>query len=145
MIREAKVSEVRRVAEFMKGFEKVTPLLKLDIHHTVEQYERFISKGIGAILMLLNERGSLHGGLGFITYPDLHSGDMMAVETFWYVDPNHRGRGVQLVREFEKRAKEQGCKKVAMIHLMDSYPAELENLYSRMGYTLIEKHYVKEV
>jgi GNAT superfamily N-acetyltransferase len=145
MIREAKVSEIRKVTEFMKAFEKASSFVKVDIDHAAEKYERFVSSGAGTVLIMVDEKDVIHGGLGFITYPDLHSGFLMAVETFWYVSPEYRGRGLMLVREFERRAKEKGCKYIAMIHMTDSYPEELEHVYAHMKYRLVEKHYMKEI
>jgi GNAT superfamily N-acetyltransferase len=69
----------------------------------------------------------------------------MAVETFWFVHPDHRGQGLSLLVEFEKWGKREGCQTLAMIHMVDSFPDKLETLYRRRGYKLIEKHYLKEI
>ncbi len=70
---------------------------------------------------------------------------MIAVETFWFVAPEHRGIGIRLFNAFEKWAKDNQCSKTAMIHLTDSMPERLEQLYLKRGYRLIEKHYVKDL
>src|SRR5208283_3886472 len=145
MIRAAKISEVRKVTEFMKAFEQASATVKVDVEYSIKRYQDFIASGKGQMLMLVDENDELHGSLGYLIAPDIHTGNLIAVETYWYVDPKHRGHGIKLVKEFERIARERGCKYTAMIHMMDSYPVELEKVYEHMNYRLIEKHYLKEL
>jgi GNAT superfamily N-acetyltransferase len=69
----------------------------------------------------------------------------MAVEAFWFVGPTYRGIGKLLFEAFEAEAKRLGCQKLAMIHMVDSYPDTLKIFYEKQGYHLAELHYVKEV
>ena len=78
MIRPALVSEVRRVTEFMKAFEQASASVKVDVDYSVKRYEDFISTGRGQMLMLLNEHDELHGSLGFLIAPDIHTGNLIA-------------------------------------------------------------------
>lgn len=97
------------------------------------------------MLVLRDDAGAIRGGLGYIVSEDLHSPTKIAVETFWFVPPECRGEGVKLVVAFEEMARLNGCAKAAMIHMEDSYPKELELLYRRRKYKLIERHYVREI
>ncbi len=144
MIREARIDEVRKIAEYMKTFEQATNFVNVNVDYTTKRYENLVSQGI-AVLLVDEEDGDLRGGLGIIKAEDLHDGSMTAVETFWFVKPEHRGRGKDLFIEFENWSRRNGIKKMAMIHLVDSYPDRLENLYIHAGYRLVEKHYVKEL
>jgi GNAT superfamily N-acetyltransferase len=135
---------MRRVTEFMKQFEKVTQFVKVDIDHATTIYENMIESG-AAKVMVIEKNGELIGSLGFIQHPDLHSGELMLVETFWFVDPAHRGCGLLLLDAYENYGKVAGVDKIAMIHLADSYPERLEQLYLKRGYKLVEKHYVKDI
>ena len=143
-IRFIEASEMRRVTEFMKAFEQASQHVKVDIDHATAVYERMIDKGSMTVLVMEEDR-DLIGSMAFLISPDLHDGKLTAVETYWFMHPDHRGNGMKLFDAFEKIAIGLGCKKLAMIHMMDSYPEVLERLYERKGYTLIEKHYVKEV
>jgi len=96
-------------------------------------------------VIVLEKNDELIGSLAFLVAPDLHDGKLTAVETFWFVHPDHRGHGVMLFNEYEKISIRKGCRKLAMIHMVDSYPDRLEAFYKRRGYDLIEKHYVKEI
>jgi GNAT superfamily N-acetyltransferase len=145
MIRLAQTYEdVRMVAEYMKQFEQATEYVKVDVDYTSGAYWDLIQDGI-ATFFIMEDDGKMIGGLGAVKYPDLHDGKMMAVESFWFVAPENRGKGMSLFNAFETWAINEGCKKLAMIHMVDSYPEILERLYVRKGYKLIEKHYVREV
>jgi GNAT superfamily N-acetyltransferase len=144
LIFKATVNEIREITEMATRFEECTNHVLVDVDHSVKNYTRFITEGIGAMFGVRID-GEVVGGLGCIKSYDLHYPRMLAVETFWFVLPEHRGFGMQLWEEFEKWAKEEKCDYMAMIHLSDSSPEILERLYVRKGYELIEKHYLKKV
>ena len=140
--------EKENMPTIFKGFEQDSKFIKVDLDYSDKTYRDLIGRGVGQIFLLFDDdTGDLVGGLGCIKAPDLHSGDMIAIETFWYVLPQCRNKmlGMELLFTFEQWAKEEGCTKVAMIHLADSAPESLEKLYLTMGYRLLEKHYIKEV
>lgn len=143
-IRIIESHEMGRVAAFMKQFEQATKFVTVDVEYAAKRYEKMIDDGLATVL-IAEKNGVMLGGLGFINAPDLHNGEMIAVETFWFVAPEHRGIGIHLLNAFEKWAKENGSDKTAMIHLTDSMPERLKRLYLKRGYRLIEKHYVREV
>lgn len=146
MIREARIDEVRAVTEYMKQFESCTEHVKVDVDHGTKTYERIVKSGMGAMLVLFDDAtGEIRGGLGCVKAPDLAYPRMIAVETFWFVAPEHRGQGLLLFNAFETWAKRNGCDACAMIHLSDSYPESLEKFYTRSGYKLVEKHYIREI
>ncbi len=133
---------------FFKKFEKDSRFIKVNPEVAHKTYSDLISKGIGKVFILCdNETGAMAGGMGMLKAPDLHDGVMTAVETFFFVAPEYRnGWGAfSLLRAFDKWAKETGCKRKALIHLVDSSPERLKRLYEIMGYTLVESHYICEV
>ncbi len=147
MIREWTVQEAqtdKRLAVFLKAFEEATGLVKVDSDYAFERYREMMENGICRIFVA-EDSGVLQGAIGFIIANDLHDGGKTAIETFWFVDPTYRGIGKSLFNTFEKEAIAMGCKKLAMIHLADSYPDSLERFYLSNGYRLLEKHYIKEV
>lgn len=149
MIREWTVQEAmtdKRVANFMKAFEQATSLVKVDSDYTFDRYSELMQKGICKIL-ISEEDGTneLQGCIGFFVIDDIHEPVRIAVESFWFVHPNYAGVGKILFNAFEKLAIELGCKKLAMIHLVDSYPDNLKKFYEKNGYKLGELHYVKEI
>jgi GNAT superfamily N-acetyltransferase len=148
MIREALVSEVRAVTTYMKRFESCSQFVRVDIDHTTKIYENIISSGSGAMLVLVDESGSLEsivGGLGCMKGPDLTFPRIIAIETFWYVAPEYRGNGLKLIKAFEAWAKKNNCDACAIIHLADSFENRLPRIYNRLGYVLAEQHFIKEL
>ena len=127
-----------------KAFEKESKFLDIDPEYAKQRYEEMIKSGSAAML-ILEEKGESVGGLGLINASGIHNRHRIAVEDFWWVDPNHRGKGLDLFFAFEAWAKIHGCQQTAMVHLVDSMPERLERFYLRQGYHLVEKHYVKEI
>lgn len=147
MIREALPHESYDYARFMKGrFAEATEFVKVDVEYTGAKYEAMMKEGKAFLFILEDESGEMIGGLGCVIGDDLHERRKFAIETSWLVDADHRkdGSGLKLLNHFESWAAKRGRIPV-MIHLIDSYPKELEQLYIKKGYRLVEKHYIKEV
>lgn len=144
MIKQAFGSDIRRVTEMASHFSEHTDHVLVDVNHATTMYTGFIGSGEG-VMFYMEKDGEITGGIGGICAPDLHHPRVIAVETFWFVLPEHRGGGIKLLERFELWAKDKKCDLVALIHLSDSYPDILEKIYLRRGYSLVEKHYLKEV
>ena len=110
----------------------------------VANWQGFIADGRGVIIALFDD-GAFGGALGALLCPDISTGDLMAVECFWYMLPGHRGGGIRLLFEFEKWAKEKKALRIAMIHLTNLGETQLPLLYARLGYEAVEVHYVKNL
>lgn len=148
MIREAQVEEVK-TWNFLSGFKKEsTAWGKGDNReYAIKQVEDLITSGSGVVLLAIADDGNLQGGLAALKGRDRHDGTLYAVEDFFFVHPAYRDQGIgaKLLDAFEAWAGSQGCKKTAMIHLVDSYPDILKTFYERRGYKLQELHYVKDL
>lgn len=110
----------------------------------VANWQSIIENEIG-IVFGLKDNDEIIGMLGAMKVPDLHTGEMLATEIFWFVSESKRRNGLLLVREFEKWAKLNKCSRIMMAHMQDLMPEKLEMLYTRLGYSLMEKSYVKEI
>lgn len=146
MIREWTLEDAYKynLANLSKGFDLESKFVKTEEDYTRGMYISLMEQGIAHILVI-DDGGVLKGMLAFIVAPDLHENVKVAVESSWFVLPEYRGGGKELMFAFEKKAKELGCQRTAMIHMVDSMPDILENFYLKNGYKLIEKHYVKEI
>lgn len=102
-------------------------------------------EGTGTIMGMFNEFGDIEGALGGMHYPELNTGEVVAVELFWYMLPGSRGNGLKLLKAFERWAAEENCDHVAMIHLTTLQPERLGEIYLRLGYELFECHYIKRL
>jgi GNAT superfamily N-acetyltransferase len=92
-------------------------------------------------LLLVLDRDGPRGMLGMILYPHPISGETVAGELFWWVDPAHRGRGVALLTRAEAWAREHGAVKVQMIAPND----RVARLYQARGYAPLEQVLQKEL
>jgi GNAT superfamily N-acetyltransferase len=146
MIFKATIEDVRPITEVMQIFRDCTKIILVDVETCVNTYANLINSGRGAMFGYKIE-DKIVGGLGCIKGDDLHYSRTIAIETFWFVLPEARkfGIGIELLNTFESWAKEEKCNYTAMIHLSDSYPEILENLYIQRGYNLAEKHYLRKV
>lgn len=145
MVRQMRISELGELNGIAERFFESSGFLdifKMEIFE--KNWTNILESGIGVIFVLIvNEE--IHGVIGGIKYPDLNSGVICATECFWFVDKVHRGRGLILLKRFEKWAVEQECKKIIMVHLSDLMPDVVKKIYARKGYKEMETHYVKEV
>ena len=71
--------------------------------------------------------------------------DKMFHEIIWYVDKIHRRYGIKLLRHCEKYYKENGIKFIIMCNMGNLNDEKLERFYTKMGYNLFEKQYIKEL
>lgn len=106
----------------------------------------FLEKNIGAMWAFLKD-GKPVGLLGGILAPDMNDGELLAVETFWYVMPEHRNsmESIKLLMVFELWARDVGAKRIMMAHLLSSMPEKLASYYEKRGYRPLEINYVKEL
>jgi GNAT superfamily N-acetyltransferase len=108
-------------------------------------WDQLFAAGIGVIFGLRNEERKLQGIFGAMKYPDPNTGEMVANEMFWWVQPEARGQGRSLLEAYEAWAGEQGARYLTMVHLSNSMPERLRKLYERRGYRESETHYIKEI
>ena len=102
--------------------------------------------GMGEILAVLDDEQNQRviGALGYALSKCPFTGTLTALEQFWWVCPQHRKNGVarHLVENFERIAKEQGAKRLAMVHLAGW---TLSKVFEARGYKLCEQTFWKEI
>ncbi len=90
-------------------------------------------------LLLSENDGGITGMFGYVVYDHFISGEKTAGEVFWWVDPENRGEGIDLLREAERRARSVGAKHMQMI----APTRRVEGLYRHLKYTYVETTYQK--
>jgi hypothetical protein len=141
LIREATLDDLPRIVEMGRRFLKDT---KYDKHlsENPEQMKKVAELLILNKTLLISERdGKLVGMLGFVVHSHFISGDLMAGEVFWWMEPEYRGRGLRLMREMERRGRLAG----AMYSQMVAPNEELANLYRRRKYEFVEATYQRSL
>lgn len=92
--------------------------------------------------LLVSERGGqIVGMIGFIVHNHFMSGETVAGEVFWWVEPAFRGEGLRLLKESENRARALGAKKMQMIAPTD----QVAKVYRHFDYEFVEATYQREL
>jgi hypothetical protein len=139
MIRTSTESDLDRLVEMGCRFHRESPYRdKLAVNpEKMRSTAKFISDA--GTLLISESEGKILGMLGFVLFSHFLSGEMTAGEVFWWVEPEHRGEGIKLLRCAEKMARVSGAKTMQMIA-----PSErVENLYKRLNYGYVESTYQK--
>lgn len=137
MIRAATSSDVPRCVAMGRRFRAETGYAR-HLAENPEKMAELAAQLAQAGCLLVSERdGELVGMLGFVVYPHFISGETTAGEVFWWVEPEHRGEGVKLLREAERCARTAGAAKMQMIAPTD----RVATLYQRLGYEFVEASY----
>ena len=101
---------------------------------------RLIESESGAVLVdEVND--AVVGMIGMFSTPHLLTGEIVAGELFWWVDPLHRGRGLRLLKQAEQWAHAKGATRIQMVAPND----RVGQLYARMGYLRMETSYQKDI
>lgn len=141
MIRLATIEDIPRLVELGRRFRRETTYER----YIAENPEKMAELGKKLIeqdgLLLAEEESGIVGMLGYVVYEHFISGETIAGEIFWWVEPEHRGSGVILLQEAENRAKSRGAKHFQMIA-----PNErVGKFYERRKFSWVEATYQKNL
>lgn len=142
MIRRALPEDMDRLIEMGQRFVAETEyagLIKADPERITETVMRIATNPDGAIFVSGN--GSVTGMIAMLIYEHPFSGERMASEMAWWVEPEARGSGVKLLRAAEEWARERGAVAVQMVAPTERVGA----LYSRLGYKAFETSYQRRL
>lgn len=119
---------------------------KLNFEYWSNEWKSLIERYIGEIFVYEVD-GKINGILGGLFWNCSMTADLEALEGFWFVKDEYRGGvgAVKLLRAFEDEAQKRGCKRIKMVHLMSVNPQDVEKLYIKMGYNMLQVSYVKEL
>ena len=81
---------------------------------------------------------------GHLIADGVHAGKIFQ-ETIWYVKKEHRGYGKRLIKALEHRCKEQGLNAIIMGLIGNKMGERVELYYNRLGYKVLETHFIKEL
>jgi len=144
LIREVEISELLKLSTLGNYFKSFSAHINYSTDVFISNWTNLIEKNIGVIFVYEKDNNML-GMIGGIKYPDINTGILVAMETFWIVLPEASGRGVALLNKFESWARNEGCKKIIMVRLLSSMPEYVGDIYRKKGYKPIEEHFIKEL
>ena len=144
-IRNATVEDLDAIVRMGQRFLTSSTYARL-LEENPAQMRRFaeqLLKRPDGHILIAERDGEAVGMVAFYVFPHFYSGEMMAGELIWWVEPEHRaGRvGLKLLRIMEELAKTLGCVKMQMIA-----PNErIGELYRRLGYVWVEETYQRSL
>lgn len=139
MIRFAIATEVPRLVEMGLRFRRETGYAQHLAENPVQMAVLAEQLAAAESILVTERAGAIVGMIGFVVYPHFLSGETIAGEVFWWVEPEHRGEGVKLLRAFEETARKRGARLVQMI----APTPNVAKLYERLGYGFVESAYQK--
>ena len=145
IIRLAGEADVARVIEMGRRFLNEGPYKDQigDVPEVPTRLLAFLVTTDKCKVLVSEENGELTGVVAFIISPHYFSGETIACEMIWYVEPEHRKGGVamRLFWEAEKLAKSMGAKRMQFTAPTDA----VARVYARFGYKQIEVTFQKEL
>lgn len=90
-------------------------------------------------ILLVQGEGKPEGMIGGLVYSHPLSHQIFFSELFWWVEPEHRGNGLELPRQAEAWGKSAGATHSIMISPND----KTSRVYEALGYSRLETHYIK--
>ncbi len=89
-----------------------------------------------------------HGMIGFLVAPLFFNlSELNATELFWWVDKEKRGTslGIRLLKAAEEHALKLGAKNFSMLSIEGLKEEKLDSLYTKLGYSLSERIYMRRL
>jgi GNAT superfamily N-acetyltransferase len=141
LIRAAVERDIPRIIEMGHRFNRSSPY-STKLLASAEQMGVLARKLIPAKeILMLEVDGETVGMIGFYVYPHFLSGETIAGEIFWWVEPEYRGHGKELLRAAENEARNRGAKKMQMI----APDERVGKLYKRLKYEYVESTYQRSL
>lgn len=140
MIRHATEADVPRIVEMGRRFVESTAYqgrIGFDPAR-VESLARGMLSTPNMAGFVSERDGVVVGMLGMHVYEHPMSGERVATETVWWMDPEHRGTdGVRLLKAGEAWARSLNATTLYMV----APSPEVERLYAALGYARLETTY----
>lgn len=143
-IREATIADVDRIVKLGLRFAETEYRDILPVTASgLAAFVRLLLESQTSVVFVAEHDGELDGGIAMTTYIHQMSGEVIATEIAWWVEPESRnGRSaLLLLRTAERWAKERQATKFQMIAPTDRLAA----FYERVGFRRIEIHYQKDL
>ncbi|MFH1640601.1 MAG: GNAT family N-acetyltransferase [Candidatus Omnitrophota bacterium] len=142
-IRQCAPDDKEDIAELLKEFhEEALKEYGLKFEGT-EVYKAIEDNRENAMVLEVNNRiiGVIAGKI--VEYPLQKT--KLFQEIVWFVSKNYRLHGIRLLKEMENRCKAQGIGMMIMVAMGNSMTEKLDKFYKRIGYRLLETHYLKAI
>lgn len=144
MIRLATAADIPAIVQMALHFG-ATPdyaqKIRIDAATVGRLTETLLQNPDALVLVFGEEDQDPTGLLAVLLFPHLMSGELIASEIVWWMEPTRRGEGVQMLREAEAWAREKGAAALQLIAPSD----RVGRFYERTGYSWVEASYQKRL
>jgi GNAT superfamily N-acetyltransferase len=146
LIRKALAKDLDRIVELgMRSLEDgpYAGIIKKDPKQAMQTALSVLAAQAGEILLYEDDDERVIGLLAFVIYPQIFTGESVANELMWYVEPDRRagGAGTKLLWAAEEEAKKMGAQYFGVTSPTDGVSA----VYKRFGYQQIETAFLKRL
>jgi GNAT superfamily N-acetyltransferase len=119
---------------------------KFSLERTLKTIDYYFSQPPNkTAIFLLTHKEHPVGMLAAMAIEGMFTEGYTAVEQAWWVEPEHRGRhSLALIKVYDQWAVHIGCSTATLSSLISS-PKGIDKLYNKMGFTLSEYAYKKEI
>lgn len=145
MIRSAVAGDIPRLAEMGEKFYAESTYSSL-IGFNREAFSSAMRSIIGtdsAVVLVCDDDDGVVGMICGVIGPHFMTGQLFASELFWWMDPDHRGRGILLLLEYEAALKARGVRLSGMV--APAGEIQLERVYERKGFVRAESVYMRSL
>lgn len=145
-IREAETNDIPRIIEMGSKFLKMGPYHKFisDAPHVTSDLARKLLTMPNAKILVGEENDHVEGVFAFITFDHYYSGEPIAGEMIWYVEPEARkhNMALELLWAAEKKACQMGAKKMQLTAPSD----EIAEMYGKLrGFEKVETAFQRDI
>lgn len=119
---------------------------KFSPSHFRNFWKTAMNMGVAHFWAAYNDK-QVYGLLGMILSQCPFSGDVIAIEMFWYIHPDHRGSitGAQMFSLASRWAQKVGAKRIIFSSIVQNTAAKLVAFYEHAGFKQLETHFVKNL
>ncbi len=147
MIREAAATDIPRIIEMGSrsiGEGPYSAILADKPEVTTRLAEKLLTAPNAKILVSEAEDGRVYGVFAFILFDHYYSGEFVAGEMIWYLEPEARksGMALELLWAAEKLAHDMGAKKMQLTAPTE----EIAAMYTKLrGYRKVETAFQRSI
>lgn len=144
MIRRATPDDLPRIIEMGQRFIAETPYRDLISEADPERVTDLVVKvatSPDGVILIADDDGNVTGMIAMVVGEHPYSGERTGSELVWWVEPEHRGYGLRLLKAAEEWARDRGATRIHMVAPNDQIGA----LYARLGYTPAETTYMRSI
>lgn len=145
-IREAETNDIPRIIEMGSKFLKMGPYNQFisDSPETTSKLALRLLNMPNAKVLVGEENDHVEGVFAFITFDHYYSGEPVAGEMIWYVEPEarHHNMALELLWAAEKMASIMGAKKMQLTAPSD----EIAAMYGKLrGFVKVETAFQRDI